>query len=242
MNKNIETSASLQEHFTELRGRLLKSGLILLPAFAICWFYSARILSFFRRPIEPFLKNTGGGLVFTAPMDQFVAHLQVAFFSAVFISSPYWISQLWAFISPGLYKKERKVFIFFCGGAIVLFLLGFLFSYFIVLPLVFSTLLHLGSGMDQPFITIKNHLAFMFRFILVFALVFEMPLVLIFLCRAGITSPKVLKKYRRHAILCLSILSAFITPPDVLSLFLLLIPLIVLYEASIFLSGLFSRK
>ena len=241
MNENKNRSISLQEHLTELRGRFLKSLLSFLPAFIICWFFSSYILNFFRRPIQPFLKNTQGGLIFTAPLDQFMAHLQVAVFSAIFLSSPYWISQIWSFISPGLYKKERKIFLLFCLAGSFLFFLGSFFAYFIVFPLVFSVLMKFGNGIDHPFITIKNYLSFFIRFTLVFALVFEMPLVLIFLCRCNILSPTVLKKYRRHAIICLSILSAFITPPDVLSLFLLLFPLVGLYEISIQLACFFQR-
>ena len=241
MNQNNKKSISLQEHLAELRERLLKSVFGVLFTFLICWFFSSYILSFFRKPIQPFLKNTEGGLIFTAPLEKFIAHLHVAFFSALFLSSPYWISQIWAFVSPGLYKKEKKIFIFFCLGSSFLFFLGALFAYFVVFPLVFSVLMNFGNGFDQPFITVKHYLSFIFRFTLVFALVFEMPLVLIFLCRFNIISPELLKKYRRQAIVCLSILSAFITPPDVLSLFLLLLPLVGLYELSIWLTHFFVQ-
>ena len=236
MNQNNKKSISLQEHLIELRKRILNSLFSLFPAFIICWFFSSYILNFFRKPIQPFLKNTQGGLIFTAPLDQFVAHLHVSFFSAIFLSSPYWIGQLWSFISPGLYNQEKKVFIYFCLGGSFLFFLGACFAYFIVFPLVFSVLMNFGNGLDQPFITIKHYLFFILRFTFIFALVFEMPLIFIFLCRFNILSAKVLKQYRRHAIICLSILSAFITPPDVLSLFLLLLPLVGLYELSIWLT------
>ena len=239
---NQKGKASLKEHLAELRTRLLRSVLGLLPAFIICWFLSDKILSFLRRPLKPFLKDTNGGLIFIAPLDNFVAHLQVAFVSALLFSSPYWLNQLWQFISPGLYKKEKKVFLVFWVFSIVLFLLGISFAYFVVFPLVFSVLMNFGGGIDKPFITIKNYLSFVTRFALVFGIVFEMPLLLIFLCRQGIISPKTLKKYRRQAIVVLSFLSALLTPPDVLSLFLLLFPLIVLYEGSIYLAFLFQKK
>lgn len=234
-------AVSLQEHLTELRRRILNSFLGLFPAFIVCWFFSEHILDVLRRPLAPFLKNTEGGLVFTAPMDQLMAHLQVSFFSAVFFSSPYWLAQLWCFISPGLYKKERKVFIFFCLIGTVLFLLGVCFAYFIVFPIIFSILINFGSGIDQPFITIKNYLSFLISFTLILGLVFEMPLVLVLLCYGGIISSDFLRKYRRQAILFLSILAAFITPPDVLSLFLLLLPLVGLYELSIWLTYFFKK-
>lgn len=208
----------------------------------VCWFFSEQILNFLRIPLEPFLKDTNGGLIFTAPQDNFMAHLQVAFFSAILLSSPYWLNQFWGFISPGLYKKEKKVFSVFWITGTGLFLLGASFAYFVVLPLVFSLFMNFGGGVDKPFITIKNYLSFIIRFILVFGMVFEMPLILIFLCQWNIISLKILKKYRRHAIVILSALSALITPPDVLSLFLLGLPLVILYEVSIYLAGFFQKK
>ena len=231
----------MQGHLNELRRRLLNSIVSLLPAFVVSWFFSEQILNFLRRPLQPFLKSTNGGFVFTAPMDEFIAHLQVAFFASVFLSSPYWLGQLWCFILPGLYKKEKKFFVLFWFIGVFLFFLGLCFAYFVVFPLLFSVLMNFGSGLDQPMITIKSYLSFIMRFTLVLAVVFEMPLVLILLCQAGVLSPDVLKRYRRQAIVLLSVLAAFITPPDVLSLFLLLFPLVGLYELSIWLTGFFKE-
>ncbi len=228
-------STPLWDHLRELRQRLVRSLLSLLPAFFICWFFSDHILNFLRRPIQPFLKNTDGALIFTAPMSAFMAHLQVSFFSALVCSSPFWLSQLWLFISPGLYKKEKKVFIVFLTMGVVLFFTGVLFAYFVVCPIMFSVLMGFGGGMAQPFITISNYLSFIIRLALTFGLMFEMPLVLALLCRSGVLSPVLLKKYRRHAFLLLAVLSAFITPPDVMSMLLLLFPLILLYEFSVWL-------
>ena len=232
---------SFNGHLTELRKRVLNSFLSLLPAFALCWFFSEAILDFLRKPLQPFLSNTQGGLIFTAPMDKVMAHLQVSLFAGVFLSSPYWLSQLWCFISPGLYKKEKKLFILFCFAGTVLFLLGLCFAYFVVFPILFSVLMNFGNGVDQPFITIKNYLSFIIRFSLILGFVFEMPLIIVLLCRAGVISVETLKKYRRQAILCLSLLSAIITPPDVLTLFLLLFPLIGLYELSVYLVHFFKK-
>ena len=100
----------LSSHFTELRQRLLKSFLSFIPAFILGWFLAPRILNFLKEPIKPFLKHSGGELVFTAPVDGLLAYLQVAVFSGFFLSSPYWLAQIWLFVSPGLYKKEKKYF------------------------------------------------------------------------------------------------------------------------------------
>ena len=174
-------------------------------------------------------------------MDPFLAHLQVSLFSAVILASPFWLSQFWLFLSPGLYKKEKTVFVSFCLGGVLLFATGALFAYFVVFPIMFSVLMNFGGDVDQPFITIRNYLSFITRFVLTFGLVFEMPLAVLLLCRSGALSPAFLKKYRRHAFLLLSVLSAFITPPDVMSMLLLLLPLILLYELSLQLV-LFTQK
>lgn len=236
------SGSSLKEHLTELRLRILKSALSLLIAFVFCWFFSGRILSFLRRPLEPFLKDGAGGLIFTAPVDNVMAHLQVAFFAGILLASPYWLIQFWRFISPGLYKQEKKIFIFFWIASAFLFLAGACFAFFVALPLVFSVLMNFGQGIDKPFITIKNYLSFISHFVLALGLVFEMPLLLIFLCRWGLISPSILKKYRRHALVILSAVSALITPPDILSLFLVLLPLLALYEISVWLSPVFVKK
>ncbi len=237
---DIKKPRSLKGHLIELRKRLLKSLFSLLPAFCLSWFFSGRLLNFLSRPIQPFLESTTGKLVFTAPAEQLTAHLQVAFFFAVLLSSPYWMGQVWAFISPGLYKKERKLFLIFWFSAVVLFFLGLCFAYFTALPLIFAVLINFGEG--QAFITIKHYLSFVFRFAFALGLSFEMPLVLFFCHRHGLVSLKTLKKHRRHAWLALSVLSAFITPPDVLSFFLLWIPLAGLYELSIQFAGFFNRQ
>ena len=230
---NNKNQGPLRNHLQELRERLIKSLFSLLPAFLVCWFFSHTLLDFLRRPIQPFLKNTNGGLIFTAPMDPFIAHLQVSLFSAVILASPFWLSQLWLFISPGLYKKEKSLFLSFCLMGAFLFAIGLCFAYYVVFPIMFSVLMNFGSSMDQAFITIRNYLSFITRSALTFGLMFEMPLVLLLLCRSGVLSPQVLKKYRRHAFLLLAVLSAFITPPDVMSMLLLLLPLVGLYEFSL---------
>ena len=234
--------ASLLEHLTELRKRLLNSALSLAVAFPVCWFFSGALLDFIRKPITPFLSNTAGGLIFTAPLDKFTAHLQTALFFAILLSSPFWLNQLWRFVSPGLYKKERKAFILFWLMGTVLFFAGSAFAYFLVFPLVFSVLLNFGGGPDRAFITIGNYLSFVARFTLTLGSVFELPLILIFLSHTGVVSVKTLQNHRRHAVLGLAVLSAFVTPPDILSFFLLLVPLIALYESSIWLAGGFSKK
>ena len=241
MQKN-PVSATLESHLTELKQRLFKSLFIILICCIICWFFSSQILYFLRQPIQPFLKHTNGSLIFTAPLDALLAYLQISIFTGVLIASPFWSYQIWQFIAPGLYQKEKKVFILFWIAGLFLFLFGVIFVYIIILPLVFHVLMPFGSVENQPFITIKHYLSFFTRFALVFGVIFETPLILIALCRMNILSPAILKRYRRHAIVLLAFISALITPPDLISQIVLLFPLIGLYEISIYLTQILSKK
>ena len=239
--KKLNKTLSLREHLTELRKRLLSSFLLTGVFFVISWLFSPFLLNLIRSPIEPFLKNTGGGFIFLSPLDQFVAHLHLAMGAAFFFSSPYWLMQSWLFISPGLYKTERKAFFIFLSTATLLFWLGVLFAIYIVFPLVFQLLLPFGQGPDKAFITIKNYLSFFMRSAFIFGLVFEMPVILWVLCHTGLLSPATLKTYRKHTIVGLALLSAFLSPPDILSQILLFIPLLALYELSIQLTSFFKK-
>lgn len=233
---------SLGGHFSELRSRLIKAFLIFPPCFLLCWFFASRLIDILRLPIKPYLNNTSGGLIFLSPLEQVTAYVQVSFFSAILFSSPWLFHQIWLFICPGLSQKEQKNFCSFWFLSLGLFLSGALFAYFVVLPLLFSVLMNFGSGVDQAFISLKNYLSFVTRFVLSLALLFEMPLVLFFLEKLGLVSERGLRQYRRQAWLILAILSALITPPDILSLGLLFVPLIALYELSLLFIATFRRK
>ena len=239
---NHAKKTSLLIHWQELRARLLKSFLAVLGGFVLSWFFSREILQFLRQPIAPFLKSTQGAFVFTAPLDNWLAHFHLSFFAGILLASPYWLNQLWRFMAPGLYEKEKKAFLSFWITGFILFLSGAGFAYFIVFPLVFQILIPFGGGVDYPLITIKSYLSFVTRFMLIFGLIFELPLLLAGLCYLGIMSSRTLRQYRKHAIVCMALLSAVATPPDVLSQLLLLIPLILLYEISVCLAWFFSQK
>ncbi len=239
--KNTHTTSNLGEHFTELRTRALKSLTSIALAFVFCWFFSDTILAFLKQPIQPFLKHTKGSLIFTSPLEVFISYLHIAIVSAIGLSSPYWLGQLWQFISPGLYKTEKKTVIVFWLMGCFLFLLGFSFSYFFVCPLVFRVLIPFGNIEHYPFITLKNYLSFLTNFILIFGFIFELPLLLLGLCYSGLLHISTLKKYRKHTIVLMALIAAFITPPDLLSQCLVLITLIILYELSLLCTSFFLK-
>jgi sec-independent protein translocase protein TatC len=231
---------TLVEHLTELRDRIIRS-LIAVAVFAIlAWNFSDFFFSIVRKPILPYLPQNG--LVFTAPMDKFMAHLKVSILTGVIASCPVWIYQFWMFVAPGLYKKEKKYGLYFIFFGTLLFLIGVNFVYFVVYPLAFDFLLNFGGETDQAMITINDYLSFFMTTTLVFGLAFELPLVLTILGIMGIVSKALLIALRRYAIILMCVMSAVITPPDVMSMVLLVLPLCGLYELSIILVGWFGHK
>ncbi len=235
MNRLSKDNDALVGHLTELRTRIIRSLLAVGVLALVAWNFSDFFFSIIRKPILPYLPQ--GGLVFTAPMDKFMAHLKVSILTGVVLSCPVWIYQSWMFVAPGLYQNEKKLGYYFISFGTFLFLIGVLFVYLIVYPLAFEFLLNFGGNMDSAMITINDYLSFFITTTLVFGLAFELPLVLTILGVLGVISKPLLVKFRRYAIVLICVLSAFITPPDVISMILLVLPLYGLYELSIFLVG-----
>lgn len=236
-----QKNQSLVEHLSELRVRLIHAIIGIIVGGLLSYYFSETIFQFIRGPILPYLKNIG--LVFTAPMDKFMAHIKVAIFSGILVSSPFWFYQIWKFIAPGLYKKERDYAILFILAAMTLFLTGVGICYFAVLPVTFEFLLGFGGPMDQPMITISEYLSFFITLHLAFGLAFELPLILVVLGMFGIVSQAFLKDKRRYAIVLMSIFAAIVTPsPDAVTMLMLLVPLGLLYELAVLLVGFFERK
>ena len=231
---------SLLGHLAELRKRLLNIIVIIFLGFLATWNFSSEIFDFIRGPIQPYLPE--GGLVFTAPMDKFLAHIKVALLSSLVLTCPIWMYQLWRFISPGLYDDEKKFGITFISVGTILFLTGVSFVYWVVYPAAFEFLMMFGGETDKPMITIGEYLSFFTITTLVFGLAFEMPLILTILGILGIVSADFLAEKRRYAIVILAIMSAVFTPPDVLSMLFMLIPMTILYELSIISIKIFAPK
>jgi len=236
----LEGSMSLVEHLGELRFRLTRAAYGIFIGMCLCWGFSEKLFDFVRKPIEPYLPN--GGLIFTAPIDKFMAHIKVAFIAGMFLSAPIWLYQLWKFISPALYKNERKVALGFVFFGTLQFALGLCFSYFIVLPMAFKFLMNFGGSVDKPMITIDHYLGFFTQTAVVFGLAFEMPVIISFLGMTGLVSQQFLKEKRRYAVVAIAGVSAVVAPPDALSMILLLVPLWFLYEVSILVVGMFESK
>ncbi|MBE8221143.1 MAG: twin-arginine translocase subunit TatC [Bdellovibrionales bacterium] len=231
---------SLTDHLIDLRSFFIRSAFILLIGFCVCWFYVDELFEFVRAPIVGFLPNQA--LIFISPTEKFTSYIKVAFLSSVFFSIPFLLYQLWIFVAPALYKKEKKFMLAFLFIGSFLFTTGVAFVYFIVFPNAFSFLLSFGASADQAMISIAEYLSFFFVMFLVFGAAFEMPLIFSLLAVMGILSSKFLKSYRSYAIVLLSIASAILTPPDIFSMVFMLIPLLLLYEISIFFVKILEKK
>lgn len=231
---------SLVEHLGELRFRLTRAAIVIFLGTCFCWNFSEQIFNIIRKPILPYLPN--GGLIYTAPIDKFMAHIKISFVFGILLSAPFWLYHLWKFISPALYKNERNFALGFIFFGTFQFSLGLAFSYFIVFPMAFKFLMTFGGDIDKPMITIDHYLGFFTQTALVFGLAFEMPVIITFLGLVGAISQRFLKEKRRYAVVGITAISAIIAPPDAISMILLMVPLWLLYEISILTVGFFERR
>jgi sec-independent protein translocase protein TatC len=229
------------EHLEDLRKRLLGSIIALLVAVIPSWMFSQDIYRILSRPVTQYLPE-GTKLAFTSLTAPFTLYMKVAFLSAAFFTSPFIFYQLWKFIAPGLYQKEKKYVIPFVVFTSAFFLGGALFGYYVAFPFACRFFLNLGSEF-QPVITVDTFFSLTIKLLLGIGLVFEMPTLIFFLSRMGIvTAGWMLKKFK-YAILVIFIIAALITPtPDIVNQAILAVPMIVLYSLSILIALIFGKK
>jgi sec-independent protein translocase protein TatC len=221
---------SLMEHLDELRRRIIHSAAYLIAGFAVAWIFRIQLLHFLQ---EPLLK-IGKSLVFTHPMDALNLYLYVALLAGAIIASPFILYQVWLFIAPGLYQKEKRFVIPFMAATVSLFLLGAAFGYYYVLPGAIKILV-IQFGHDfTPMITIEDYSSFFLSIILGLGISFELPILIFFLALFGIVSPRFLWKNIRYAILAVFIVAAVICPsPDPWTMCIYAIPMLALYVVGI---------
>jgi len=233
-------SQTLIEHLGELRYRLVRCAWGVVLGIVVCYNFTQQIFDLMRAPIEPYLP--AGGLVFTGPMDKFMAHLKIAFFGGVILSLPWIIYQIWKFVSPGLYRKEKRVAVSFVASGTLLFVMGVAFTYFVVFPMAFQFLMTYGGDVDKPMITIDQYMGFVTTTAFMFGLSFELPLVIVTLALLGIVDQAFLRRNRKYAVMTIAVISGILTPPDLLSMLMMLFPMWGLLEASILIVGVFERR
>ncbi len=241
-----ETQAPLLDHLIELRARLLRAIAAIAVSFGVCLYFASDIFGFLIRPLTKAFPAGQGKLVYTKLYEAFFVEIKVALFAAFFISFPVIANQLWAFVAPGLYAKEKKAFLPFLFLTPLLFFAGAAMAYYLVMPEAFKYLLSFQGqkgGLDiEALPAAGDYLGLVMQFILAFGISFLLPVLLLLLNRAGIVSRKKLVSLRRYVIVILTGFAALITPPDLMSQILLLIPLLLLFEGSLVIMWLGERK
>lgn len=229
------------EHLEDLRKRIFYSFIALVIVVIPCWLVSKKIFKILAVPVTKFLPE-GEKLAFTTLTAPFMLYIKVSFLAAIFLVSPVIFLQLWYFIAPGLYQKEKKYVIPFVIFTTVFFTLGALFGYFIAFPFACSFFLKLGADF-QPVITVDKYFSLALRVILGIALVFELPTLVFFLSRMGIITPRWMTKNFKYAVLMIFIIAAIITPsPDMVNQSIIAVPMLALYGLGILIAIIFGKK
>lgn len=234
-----ETQAPLLEHLIELRNRLVRCVIALAIAFAVCLYFADDIFEILVRPLAAAFPEGEGRLIYTKLYEAFFVEIKVALFAAFLVSFPVIANQLWAFIAPGLYAREKKAFLPFILATPPLFAAGASLAYFVVMPTAFKWFIGFEgetAGIPQEALpAMGEYLSLVMHFILAFGISFLLPVLLLLLNRAGIVSREQLSRSRRYVIVGIFIVAAVITPPDAGSQLILAIPLILLFEISLLL-------
>ncbi|HZW18888.1 MAG TPA: twin-arginine translocase subunit TatC [Luteimonas sp.] len=223
---------SLLDHLVELRARLLRAIAGVLLVLVALLPFTSQLYTWVALPLVSRLP-AGQQMIAMNPAGAFFAPIKLAFLVAVFIAAPWLLYQAWAFIAPGLYKREKRLALPLLTSAVALFYAGCAFAYFLVLPMVFNFLLHFKPDIVAITPDINAYLEFVLVIFLAFGISFELPVALVILVLLGWVTPAQLKEWRGYAIVGIFVVAAVITPPDVVSQLLLAIPMIGLYEAGI---------
>ena len=250
MNDENINQSSFIGHLTELRSRLVKSIIYLFIFFIICYFFAEDIYSFLVAPYAEAVKDdeVNRRLIFTALHETFITYLKVAFFTAMFVSSPIILTQIWKFIAPGLYKNEKRALLPYLIATPTLFLLGGMLVYYLVMPLAikffltFETSAQVSGLPIQLEAKVNEYLSLIMRLIFAFGISFQLPVLLSLLARVGFVDSVYLKKRRKYVIVIIFIAAAILTPPDPITQIGLGIPLLILYELSILSVKIIEKK
>ena len=245
-----EKETGFISHLTELRQRLIHSIILLAILFIGCYIFSDHIYGFLVEPYANAVKNDSveRRLIFTALQETFLTYLKVSFFAAFFITSPFLLIQVWKFIAPGLYNHEKKAIMPYLVLTPVLFLLGGMLVYYLVMPLAikffltFETSGQINNLPIQLEAKVNEYLSLIMRLIFAFGLSFQLPVLLNLLARVGVIDSKYLKERRRYFIVIIFAAAAILTPPDPITQIGLAIPLLMLYELSILSVKLTEKK
>ena len=225
----------LLDHLIELRSRLLKSLIAIALAFGVCLYFAEPIFSVL---VQPLVAAGQGKIIYTQLFEAFFVQIKVALFASMMIAFPVITNQLWKFVAPGLYRKEKRALLPFLFATPVLFTAGACLAYFVTVPVALKFLLgyqgDMGGIQQEALPSVANYLSFIMQFIMAFGIAFLLPIFLMLIERSGLVTREQLVSARRYMIVAAFAIAAVATPPDILSQFLLAVPLILLYELSLF--------
>ena len=251
MNKTKSNkSSNLIDHLTELRSRLLNSFIFFIVVFFVSYFFSEEIYRFLVKPYSNFIleNNLERRLIFTALHEAFITYLKVAFFASFFITSPIFLTQIWKFVAPGLYKNEKRALLPYLLATPILFIFGGLLVYYLIMPLAIKFFLGFESAASPGSIAIQleakvnEYLSLIMRLIFAFGISFQLPVVLSLLARIGVVDSEYLKKRRKYVVVMIFTAAAILTPPDPITQIGLALPLLILYELSILTVKIIEKK
>ena len=232
---------SIIGHLNELRRRLFRIVIIVVLGFVAFYGVSEQLYAFLSAPLQACMPE-GSKLIYTSPQGAFFTYMKVALVASLFGTSPFSFYQIWAFIAPGLYREEKRAVLPLAFFSSVFFLAGAAFCFFLVFPIAFQFFMGFATDTIVPMISVEEYLSFALKLLIAFGVVFEMPLFAYFLSRFGILTPAFMRRSRRYAVLAIFIVAAILTPPDVFSQCLMALPMLLLYEVSIYVSAMAYRK
>ena len=229
----------LKPHIADLRKRLTISTITVVIMFFACFTFYEPILEWMMAPVKHALP-VGTSMIAVEIQETFFTAMKVAFFAGFIISLPVIFWQLWLFLAPGLYDHEKKLVVPFVFFATLMFLLGAAFAYYIVVPIGFDFLIAFGNSVVSVLPSIGKYVGFFTKLMIGFGIAFELPVITFFLAKIGIVNDQMLKDFFRYAVVLIFIISAILTPPDVISQVLMAAPLLILYGVSIYIAKVFN--
>jgi len=228
-------------HLKELRDRLVVSLAGLAVAFIVTYSFKEKIFHFL---MQPFIKvmPAGSSFIFTSITEAFITYFKVSLVAALFLAAPVILYEVWMFMAPGLYEKEKRYIAPFIIFGSFFFVGGALFCYYVTMPVVYHFFVSYAGTMIIPMPSLKEYMSLTLKMLIIFGLIFQMPLIAYYLAKAGIINYRGLAKKRRYAILGIAVLSAIITPPEVSSQLLMALPMYGLFELSVVIARVFGKK
>ncbi|MCX5835906.1 MAG: twin-arginine translocase subunit TatC [Deltaproteobacteria bacterium] len=242
MENPAEEKMPFTFHLDELRKRLIRILIAVGIGFVACWYLREWLFQVITAPLVRVLPQNSH-MIYTSLPEAFFNYMKISFYASLFLTSPFTLYQLWKFVSPGLYPTEKKYVAPFVISSTILFIGGVLFGYYLALPPAYSFFVEFSSDFLKPMFSLKEYLSLSLKLLLAFGLSFELPVFIFFMAKIGVVNSKTLAKQRRYAILVIFIAAAVLTPsPDAVTQIIMAIPLMILYEFSIFIARFAEKK